>query len=128
MPIIDITSKSEVRRAIANRGLKIDGVIIDDEKKNSIKRFKKIFKLSYGKKKHYLVKIISSLFLSIIFWMNLGVIVLIGFIVFFFPFGPFILKLIPKSPSPTSLVLQYFQLQVFWLLFYLKFSQELMFL
>ena len=53
-------SKSEVRRAIANRGLKIDGVIIDDEKKIlQLKDFKKnILKLSYGKKKHYLVKII----------------------------------------------------------------------
>ncbi len=55
-----LNSKSEARRAIANRGLKIDGVIIDDEKKIlKLKDFKKnIFKLSYGKKKHYLVKII----------------------------------------------------------------------
>ena len=55
-----LNSKSEARRAIANRGLKIDGVIIDDEKKIlQLKDFKKnIFKLSYGKKKHYLVKII----------------------------------------------------------------------
>ncbi len=54
-----LNSKSEVRRAIANRGLKIDGIIIEDEKKIlQLKDFKKnILKLSYGKKKHYLVKI-----------------------------------------------------------------------
>ena len=40
--------------------VKIDGVIIADEKKViGIKDFKNnVFKLSYGKKKHYLVKII----------------------------------------------------------------------
>ena len=55
-----LASKSEARRAIANKGFKIDGVTIDDEKKIlQLKDFKKnIFKLSYGKKKHYLVKII----------------------------------------------------------------------
>ena len=55
-----LASKSEARRAIANKGFKIDGVVIDDEKKIlQLKDFKKnIFKLSYGKKKHYLVKII----------------------------------------------------------------------
>ncbi len=55
-----LPSKSEVRRAIANKGLKIDGVIIVDEKKIlRLEDFKnKILKLSYGKKKHYLVKII----------------------------------------------------------------------
>ena len=53
-------SKSEARRAIANRGFKIDDIIIEDEKKIlRIKDFKKnIFKLSYGKKNHFLVKII----------------------------------------------------------------------
>ena len=53
-------SKSEARRAISNKGFKIDGVIISDEKKViGIKDFKNnVFKLSYGKKKHYLVKII----------------------------------------------------------------------
>ena len=53
-------SKSEARRAISNKGFKIDGVIIADEKKViGIKDFKNnVFKLSYGKKKHYLVKII----------------------------------------------------------------------
>jgi tyrosyl-tRNA synthetase len=55
-----LSSKSEVRRAIANKGLKIDDVVIEDDKKIiQLKDFKEnIFKLSYGKKKHYLVKII----------------------------------------------------------------------
>ncbi len=55
-----LSSKGEARRAIANKGLKIDDVIIDNENKIlELKDFKKnIFKLSYGKKKHYLVKII----------------------------------------------------------------------
>ncbi len=55
-----LSSKSEARRVIANRGLKINDNIVDDEKKiifsNDFKENK--FKLSYGKKKHYLVKII----------------------------------------------------------------------
>ena len=43
-----------------NKGFKIDGVIVDNEKKIlSLQDFKnKIIKLSYGKKKHYLIKII----------------------------------------------------------------------
>jgi len=55
-----LSSKSEARRAIANKGLKIDNVLLVDEKKIlQLKDFKnKIFKLSYGKKKHYLVRII----------------------------------------------------------------------
>ena len=55
-----LPSKSEARRVIANRGFKIDGIIIDDEKKIlQLKDFKKkILKLSYGKKKHYIIKII----------------------------------------------------------------------
>tara|TARA_A100001015_G_scaffold239478_1_gene272785 strand:- start:9 stop:728 length:720 start_codon:yes stop_codon:yes gene_type:complete len=55
-----LSSKSEVRRAIANKGFKINSVIIDDEKKLlKLKDFKKnILKLSFGKKKHFLVKII----------------------------------------------------------------------
>ena len=53
-------SKSEARRAIANKGFKIDDVVVVDEKKIlRSKDFKKnILKLSYGKKKHFLVKII----------------------------------------------------------------------
>ena len=55
-----LSSKSEARRVIANKGLKIDDIIIDSEKKVlGLNDFKKnVLKLSYGKKKHYLVKII----------------------------------------------------------------------
>jgi tyrosyl-tRNA synthetase len=55
-----LPSKSEARRAIANKGFKINDIIINDVKKIlELKDFKKnILKLSYGKKKHYLVKII----------------------------------------------------------------------
>ena len=55
-----LPSKSEARRAVANKGFKIDGQVIEDEKKLlKLKDFKKnILKLSYGKKKHYLIKII----------------------------------------------------------------------
>ena len=55
-----LPSKSEARRVVANKGFKIDGKVIEDEKKLlKLKDFKKnILKLSYGKKKHYLVKII----------------------------------------------------------------------
>ena len=55
-----LSSKSEVRRAIANKGFKIDDIIIDDEKKIlGLKDFKQnTLKLSYGKKKHFLIKII----------------------------------------------------------------------
>ena len=55
-----LPSKSEARRAIANKGIKLNNIIIEDEKKIiQYKDFKKnILKLSYGKKKHYLIKII----------------------------------------------------------------------
>ncbi len=55
-----LPSKSEARRAISNKGIRIDDIIIKDEKKILLPiDFKKnILKLSYGKKKHYLVKII----------------------------------------------------------------------
>ena len=55
-----ITSKSEARRAIINKGLKINnGVINDANKILQLKDFKEnILKISYGKKKHYLIKII----------------------------------------------------------------------
>jgi len=55
-----LSSKSEARRVIANKGFKINGAIIEDEKKViRLKDFKNnVFKLSYGKKKHYLIKII----------------------------------------------------------------------
>ncbi len=55
-----LPSKSEARRAIANKGIKLNNIIIENEKKIiQYKDFKKnILKLSYGKKKHYLIKII----------------------------------------------------------------------
>ena len=55
-----LPSKSEARIAISNKGIRIDDNIIKDEKKILLPiDFKKnILKLSYGKKKHYLVKII----------------------------------------------------------------------
>ena len=55
-----MSSKSEARRAIANKGLKIDNVVVVEENK-ILKQsdFKNnILKISYGKKKHYLIKII----------------------------------------------------------------------
>jgi tyrosyl-tRNA synthetase len=53
-------SKSEARRVIANKGLKVDNVVVTDEKRilKLIDFNKKILKISYGKKRHYLVKII----------------------------------------------------------------------
>jgi tyrosyl-tRNA synthetase len=55
-----MSSKSEARRAIANKGVKIDNVVVVDENKtlkpNDFKE--KILKISYGKKKHYIIKII----------------------------------------------------------------------
>jgi len=55
-----LSSKSEARRAIANKGIKIDDVLVVDEKKliqlNDFKKSK--LKISYGKKKHFLLKII----------------------------------------------------------------------
>ncbi len=55
-----LSSKSEARRAINNKGIKIDDIVIEDEKKiiQLIDFKKNIFKLSYGKKKHYLIKLI----------------------------------------------------------------------
>ena len=55
-----LTSKSEARRAIANKGIKINDVTVESEKKIiKLKDFeKKILKLSYGKKKHFIVRVI----------------------------------------------------------------------
>ena len=55
-----LSSKSEARRAIANKGFKINDKTIEDDKKIiQISDFKNsILKLSYGKKKHFLIKII----------------------------------------------------------------------
>ena len=55
-----MSSKGEVRRAIANKGLKLNNVLVIDDKK-IIKNSdfeKDILKISFGKKKHYLVKVI----------------------------------------------------------------------
>ncbi len=55
-----ISSKSEARRVIANKGIKIDNeVVIDANKILREKDFKeKKLKISFGKKKHYLIKLI----------------------------------------------------------------------
>ena len=55
-----MSSKSEARRAIINNGLKINDILIKDEKRVIIiSDFKnKIMKISHGKKRHFLVKII----------------------------------------------------------------------
>ncbi len=55
-----LSSKSEARRAIINKGLKLDDIVIEDQKKILvIKDFKENkLKLSYGKKKHFLLRII----------------------------------------------------------------------
>ena len=53
-------SKGEARRAINERGIKINDQVVDDEKKIiSSNDFNDddILKISYGKKRHFLVKI-----------------------------------------------------------------------
>ena len=55
-----LNSKSEVRRTIKNRGIKINNEIVDDQKLIiSIEHFAKdsFLKLSHGKKKHIIIKI-----------------------------------------------------------------------
>ena len=55
-----LNSKSEVRRTIKNRGIKINNEIVDDEKLIiSIEHFTKdnFLKLSHGKKKHIIIRI-----------------------------------------------------------------------
>ena len=54
------SSKSEARRAIENKGLKINNLTINDPKKLiGLEDFKdKALKISFGKKKHYLIKVI----------------------------------------------------------------------
>ena len=54
-----MTSKSEARRSIQSKGIKINNKLIEDEKKIiNTKDFNnlKYIKISYGKKKHYIVK------------------------------------------------------------------------
>ena len=55
-----MSSKSEVRRAIVNKGLKINNIVVVDENKMlQLNDFSKnVAKISYGKKKHYIIKII----------------------------------------------------------------------
>ena len=55
-----MSSKSEARRAVDSKGLKINNVLIEDEKKIiDLNNFKnKVLKISYGKKRHYLIRII----------------------------------------------------------------------
>ena len=55
-----LNSKSEARRVILNKGIKINNQTVSDEKKMlNLKDFDSgVLKLSYGKKKHYLIKII----------------------------------------------------------------------
>ena len=54
------SSKSEVRRAIENKGLKINNLTVNDPKKLiGLEDFKdKTLKISFGKKKHYLIKLV----------------------------------------------------------------------
>ncbi len=56
-----LSSKSEVRRTIKNKGIKLNNIAVDDEKLNvSIENFdnKKMLKLSHGKKNHVILKLI----------------------------------------------------------------------
>ncbi len=54
-----VHSKSEARRIIENKGLKINDILIDDPKKIlELTDFtNNVLKISYGKKKHYIIKI-----------------------------------------------------------------------
>ena len=55
-----MSSKSEARRSIANKGLKINNIlIVDDKRIIEVHDFKeKTLKISFGKKKHFQLKII----------------------------------------------------------------------
>ena len=54
-----LNSKSEVRRAINEKGIKINDVVVSDEKKiiNLNDLNNDYIKVSYGKKKHYKIKL-----------------------------------------------------------------------
>ena len=54
-----MSSKSEARRAINNKGVKINDLLVADENKTlNISDFKdENLKISFGKKKHFLFKI-----------------------------------------------------------------------
>ena len=94
------SSKSEARRAIANKGIKIDDVLVEDEKKLIHQNdFQKIVSLKFLMVKETLFtkNYLVFLFLSIIFCKNLGVKVLIGLIVVLIsPGSPFIFKTYAK--------------------------------
>ena len=55
-----MTSKSDARRAIKSGGIKINDKTLNDEKINiSLDFFKENYiKVSHGKKKHFIIKII----------------------------------------------------------------------
>ncbi len=55
-----MSSKSQARRAIADKGLKINDILINDDKMviNLANFKKKKSKISFGKKRHYLIKVI----------------------------------------------------------------------
>ena len=55
-----VSSKSEARRVIANKGIKINDVIETNDKKiiKSLDFNEKILKISFGKKRHFIIKII----------------------------------------------------------------------
>ena len=55
-----MSSKNEVRRAILNKGLRINDQVLDNNKKflESNDFHEKISKISFGKKRHYVIKII----------------------------------------------------------------------
>ena len=55
-----LSSKSEVRRTIKNKGIKLNNIAVEDDKlKISIDNFdnKKMLKLSHGKKNHVILKL-----------------------------------------------------------------------
>ena len=54
-----VLSKSEARRAIKGKGIKINDELVTDEKKIVNKSYFKqgdFIKISYGKKKHFIIK------------------------------------------------------------------------
>ena len=56
-----VPSKSEARRAIKSNGIKINDTLVHNEKKiislDDLNK-KNFLKLSYGKKKHYIIRLI----------------------------------------------------------------------
>ena len=62
-----LTSKSEVRRTIKNKGIRVNNNIVESDKFNvSLEDFNKenILKLSHGKKNHVIIKINWYLFFN----------------------------------------------------------------